>query len=1270
MSISSESSCFSELGPILKTTIADGIHQSIVSSLSHTEKASVLSDKMLEMLKKYPQGKIENTLKNMIIPLSGQLPFRIDIFAKGIFEVFESYDSFQKKFQQLPEAEKEAILRQLPENSLIKDVVSGKCEKLPKTIAHLTESLIRDYIFIKCQNLLPTSVAHLMENQIRGQIIDPESLPHIAKVTHVMTGSVVALSNGLATAGDGALLQGKMLMSKATEQAITSEHVPHRVKHIIIKGKEKLPVVAEKVQSIWNVVAQKVAHVGREGIIFTMGIVREEVEKDDTVIEKIVGLLTSNIAFFEETLKKLDSTLKELPPSKMLNTVFLSIDQFNQLNIQAREECPEEFVEDELFLQKFKIYYAAKSKQLPTPTMNQAFHLLCDPKDEGKSLRERYNLELGNAFFHIQPSEENQRKAFEAFFSFCNQHQLQDQPPKSLETIKSAFLVHYLTKSSSIAGASQIKTGLFLAEMILLNPRDFLGDQEIQLEVLMKKAGILFAKQSLYPTIVQKFLPPDFNDLISGISQLTGSNLEEAMSTAIANAIVENGITYLTNPQAISTIILQALGADVAQYSQFTVGDGTRNDIHHRLGTLLLSLNTPHHSHALKGISAQKNSKTQEEIGQEVVAEIDEKMDSRLAEYSALIQKIIEKPGHALGTEVAALSQRKDWGLCLLMFTDQLNKTLQDPAKAPDIDLVSVETQLRLERMIKNFYPSAASLINKLRLVIPQTLIESTLKAKQDKLRSQSYSGYIDSIENNLLLKHLTKRFMDGLKFHTPQSVPAEIDEALLSKGIGQALNHHVNEMIQAIWGVEAKAPEAREYRKECLLILNQQPTSEILDFIRRGDLKSAIIKRQELALTDLTAEIDDLILKPMELASIYPFNLKNVEKRLKKSAIKGKQKERIKFVEAKKYLSLHMKMTKLHHSLSLIYQIDGKSISPSIERKMEFLNLRIAEADLKGQPEQDKKKLEELYGSLGHLYQKLLEIDFGFAIDSGVENFEMKLVKSEKTIEDLLSKLTLDKEGLDKQEKNLFQEIGRLSQAKKKLEESVTAFSKRNAYLQENIALLDEEILIQKSIYENAEKQFEMGQRLARKQNEREEYIRRKEKAMNLLSRTANKLFPPEDQQLMIFTKEISLIDEEMAKLRSAIAEEAIRLQRGLYPDALLRLEEKLGTQDLLAIKALSQESLDREQAQKEQLQALNHTLEDIESQFAEVKHRKEVKMSEINQTVKKQSEILAKLNCINYLHLIDKEKPKPALPKAAINKCKKIYKNITTQYEQKFHN
>src|ERR1700761_2755793 len=121
MLISSEGPSFSSLGPILKTTIKDQVHQAVTSSLSTKDKTFAMSGTLIELIKFYlPPGAKSYQYKVDLLdvtglPLSGRLPFRVDLLAKGSYQALEAFFVLRKQFDQLTAAERDAVLKQLPE---------------------------------------------------------------------------------------------------------------------------------------------------------------------------------------------------------------------------------------------------------------------------------------------------------------------------------------------------------------------------------------------------------------------------------------------------------------------------------------------------------------------------------------------------------------------------------------------------------------------------------------------------------------------------------------------------------------------------------------------------------------------------------------------------------------------------------------------------------------------------------------------------------------------------------------------------------------------------------------------------------------------------------------------------------------------------------------------------------------------------------------------------------------------------------------------------
>lgn len=1306
MSNSTELPSFSSLGPILKTTIKDSVEQGVVSSLTPDGKKIAAPSFFIEMVKSYmpPEDMAfkfkESYMSKDFVHFTGQLPARVDLVAKGIMKTVEAYSDFQKKFERLTDAEKAVLLKQLPENSPLRDIMSGRWEVICESFSH---------------------------------IADPESIVQIAKVGYVAAKTLAQLSQGLEAVGNYTLEEiftlGKMIVSSSSEGAVSSEKVPHAVKQILSKGQEVTPVISKKIQTIWNKLVKETCDIVTEKVVpMVQENLQRQIGKHEGGIEWGLETFTNHFALLDETLKKIDSTLKDLPPRTLLATTFSSLDAFSQLTIQAKENCPEELLKDEESQQKFQIHYAAANNRLPTSAMNSAFSILCDPKTGEKSLRNRYFGVLNEALQKIPPSNKDVQEASEkAFSAFCEKQKLKGENPADLELIKSAFLIQYFNDSSKPENSSQTNPNCFLAEMVLLNPQDFLGDKEIQSEELMKKAGVLYVKQNLYPTIVQKFLPADYSDLVRGIGKLTGSDIEESVKNAIANAIIENGIAYLTDPQAISTVVLHVLGADIKQLS---LPEGAQPGSRKKLEALFNSLATAGFAEALKEISVKQDTRTKEEIEQQSIHEVNDAADHMVNQYSILIKKILQKPAEALGKDVAALANRKDWGLCLLMYTHQLNQTLQDPTHAPKLDLTSPEAQIRLEHYMQNLYPEAAPLIHTLRKVVPHSLMANVWQGNQDWLQNLSYSDYIGSIENNLSLNHLTKRFMDELKFHSPQSLPAGLDETALSQGIKQTLDAQINEMVNKIWGVEASAPEAAEYRKDCIECLNQQPPGKLMAFIKEGNLRLEIINQKEAALKALTAEADALILHPIDLPSIHPFNLENIDKRLNELTVSDKTKgERNQLIEARKYLSLHMKMTKLQGSLSAIdkasnagNQKDSQKVEEktqalkalkegfqanslfqelnlarnqlsvlladsstdqtriqaqqetvtqleeklkaahqeytqkeaelqqgliplSIARKMEFLRLRIEAADLEAQPEKNLNLQSQVLHSLKNCYREILNFDFGFGIDLGTK-FLTQFAEFENMMQVSLSILETEKTTLEQQEDDLLPKKESAIKEQQQLAESVKALSIQNKHLLEEIQKLEEQDRLQESIWSNSEKRFDLENSLKTKQEKMDQL---KATATPLLNRAWSGVMgmligkDPQlaalENEISVLEKEISVLTQQMNDYSELVKEAAVKLSADPYEAVLKRLENEFKTKDLIKIKSLYEERVVLEKAEKERLTQLNDTVQSLQKDLEKTEKLKKTHESQINKTVEKQAAIQTQGDCTKYLQSIDEK-------------------------------
>lgn len=813
---------FVSLKSSIVTTVTDQMHEATMFVLDKGQGQIVdYPDQVIDLLRSIlfktvnayePRTNIENILDMTGLPLSGRLPGRLDLVAKGVHGTMDMVFELRKELDKLTDGEREVLLKQLPSDLQVVKAV-----------------LVKDW------------------KPSRG-----------LTVAHTISGVVVCCADKLGESGKAAIAYSAPIASKVSRYLVSSE-------------------TQQAIQGTWDYCVKGTCNIGMNRLTsYVLDKAKQKLAVGGS-IEHVLNFLTNQFNFLEEALVKIDSTLQGLPPSKILAASFLSMDEFSSLTLEAEKNFPKKIVKNAKLEQRYQLYHAAQQNALPASEINMAFRLICDPKDYGRSLREVCLALFQEKLEQRAPGVELLEQTNQKFKEFCVKHHLESQTPESLQLIKRAFFAKHLSLFRDNEGI------FFLSDMILLAPQDYLGDQEILLEDFLKKASMLYLKRYLYPTIIDQFFPSDFDPLIKGLSKLARIDLHDLLSTAISVAIIEQGIECLRDPLMISKIVLAVLGGDVNAFADYRLGDGSSQQVKERFNKLLQCLGTRDYPEALQGLSLQPNLKRKDKVGKEVAGEIDKSVEGLINQHSLFIQLLVRPIGRDVGQVIAGLTQRKDFGMIILLTAGRLNQTFKDPVSAPELDLMDGEVIARVERIAQVMYPSAVGLLRTVRTLIPKFILRSHLKSKQDLIMNTKYSDHISLVENELLINHLTKRFIDSLRLY-PIPFPRVESESLLRKGIHQAISQHVQETVEVIWG-NVNSQEAIKYTKEYLQFLEEQETGELVSMIKRAALnpqyiRRKIIQRQENVLQSIVKRVDEMLLHPIPLPRV-PLSLAVINQRL-----------------------------------------------------------------------------------------------------------------------------------------------------------------------------------------------------------------------------------------------------------------------------------------------------------------------------------------------------------------------------------------------------
>lgn len=804
---------FSSLKTALKDKIGDVFSSKIASKLESDEFKKLIHELFENFLpvqgskKKLKLDVYDSTAEALGMPISARQWMKVDNISL-LYKIYVTLEESMKEIDKLDEKEKAAIIRHLPFENLpqfIKDRISNKKWNMP---TYMGVAVVGSSFLGFLSSMISST----------GQVM-----------THVAKDATTQLIETVAPGFD-----------KRIEGAVHA-----------ISEDSSLREVSTNVGKVWGEFTGTLDKLGVQAARKVVG--NEELQSG------VLDVLSHNMQFVNEVLDKTDETMKNIPPKKMIEAVLDSFDKFSEIAVSAKERFPKGILDNADTRYHFELYHAAAGNKLPSRIMNMAFEELCDPKKMDKPLDIHFSELIMDRAQHLaaaHPEEALQLKS--SFQDYCTTMNLDQKTmnKESLELIEAAFLLKELSREE--------EGPVFLANILLTNPH-LLDDREhLQLEAIFRQASIVHIKKEVYPTLVQKFLPSDFNELIHGLSHIKGVNefirkkgmvgkdLEDMLSTIIATEMIDKP-TEMINPYKISLLFLEELKSDFRDLTETRLGDNSPQVVNKRFEDVFNSLGGPNIERALKRLNATVNPLPKGELQQQAVRTLKESTEQLISSTS--IPKFILQPFTDLADHIVNLSNRKDKGICILLCIDNLNKVLKDPSSVHEIDLSSP----RIDRILDNFYPSISGTLR--RAAIKKGLQYGLSKVN---LESLNYDKVVVRLKQKFLEMHVEDRLFNTVKklTNSPES------NQMLREGFKHGFKQHLEKAIKLAWGVEIDSPIGKQFKNEYLEYLNSLSDQTLVETVSLMvkeplEFQRKLTAFKEEVLRAKILELNDILFKP-----------------------------------------------------------------------------------------------------------------------------------------------------------------------------------------------------------------------------------------------------------------------------------------------------------------------------------------------------------------------------------------------------------------------
>lgn len=579
-------------------------------------------------------------------------------------------------------------------------------------------------------------------------------------------------------------------------------------------------------------------------------------------LQPILEKLTKDFHHIDEILCNLDQVAQTLPPAKLANCLFSSAATFSEINKAAEKDAKNQRKMSQLrFIQLKK---AAQERAFPTQEMNRGIELLLQDDSLSLDAHAAYLFDAALAEKDITPAENALIE--ERYQQFCTNH-----APSPL--LKKAF---YL---KSLGGDPEI---LFIADLILIKPEDALNP-----ESLIERAGILFVKKELFPTLVKKLFPKDFPDLLSALSKLSGIDLNDKLGTLLGVEFMKRGLSLLTDKHLLSTIILNLLGAPSDHVEEYSPSTTDRREYERRLAQFCDSQGSEDYTNCLRKLSVERiDDREKNRRVMEAVRDVEDQFYDWANELPPIKKAVAGNTIRSLGADLLNLSRRQDWGLWLLLFAGELNQAILDPESAAALDLIDKESKKKINLIVKDLCPSTKWVPD----ITP--FIQYYLENGQTMM--QSYAEPIRSIKGALQMQSLVGYVINSIKFHSDQPFPSDIEEALFKKGVERIMKEHVKSAVEKIWGEEG-AHFASSYVQ---FLLKQEP-KKLFQAIQTTLLDVKDVRKQFIS------DREEKLAKELKaLDQIFPHQFYNTKN-------KGK------------FHKLHQRLAMLQEELELLYKAE-----------------------------------------------------------------------------------------------------------------------------------------------------------------------------------------------------------------------------------------------------------------------------------------------------------------------------------------------------------
>jgi len=445
----------------------------------------------------------------------------------------------------------------------------------------------------------------------------------------------------------------------------------------------------------------------------------------------------------------------------------------------CRENQLENFSRKALLLVENSYYIRALGNAALPEIRFLADLVLLDPKCALINIEDEYSRAIS---FCTQKKDISNEVAKRLKEHFAKQELIPDSGSEAL-ALELHFSCLILLEDETISKETrtQLESFLLLAEGMM---NSLFGPRQL-LETVVK----LHVKQVLYPKIIQCFLTPNGKRLLSALEKMGIPNLQDQLSTKIADLFVKKGLSTLTDMHSLSLTLLKLFNSPTSHLED------------------LSNKSLKYQAAELVALEFQKWSQS----------------------MSFGKQLLLGSTVTGLSHDLINLTTRADWGVWLLFLSAHLAQSLDHPQSLEMLHLTGHPAD-------EDFCHVLTSLLPSLQWVPQLSWFLSGQISAADKRLDISIHTQLGTFQTQMQMQQLSARILQQV----------EIENFSLRE-IHQNLGQHIEETVIHVLGIDRHSPQFSSSCTWYLEFLLKASPWNLLEILRKTVQQPSLLKEHFL---------------------------------------------------------------------------------------------------------------------------------------------------------------------------------------------------------------------------------------------------------------------------------------------------------------------------------------------------------------------------------------------------------------------------------------